>query len=121
MLKVRTGPESPEDNLRELREIATQTGIARERDKRKNRENFPMKGSNLMHELARSQNKGLNKYQRRASQLHTGPSPAARGNGRHATATGGRQGAISAPETGILHQTVNRLLAPVANQVFLGS
>ena len=78
-----------------------------------------MKGSNLMHELARSQNKGLHKYQRRASQLHTGPSPAARGRGRHAT--GGRQGAISAPETGILHQTVSRLLAPVANQVFLGS
>ena len=76
MLKVRTGPESPEDNLRELREIATQTGIARERDKRKNRENFPMKGSNLMHELARSQNKGLNEYQKRASGLCIGPSPA---------------------------------------------
>ena len=32
-----------------------------------------MKGSNLMHRLACSQNKGLGKYQRRASWLPTGP------------------------------------------------
>ena len=37
----------------------------------------------------------------------------------HATARDGRQGAISAPETGILRQTVSRL--PVANHIFLGS
>ena len=80
-----------------------------------------MKGSNLTHRLARSQNKGLSKYQRRVSQLHTGSSPAARGIGRHATARGGRQGAVSATETGILHQTVSSLLASVANQFFLGS
>ena len=41
----------------------------------KKEENFPSKGSNLMRSLACSQNKGLNKYQRRASQLCTGPSP----------------------------------------------
>ena len=35
----------------------------------------------------------------------------------HATARAGRQRAISAPETSILHQTVSRL--PVANHVFL--
>ena len=34
-------------------------------------------------------------------------------------ARAGRQGAISTPETGILHHTVSRL--PVANHVFLGS
>ena len=80
-----------------------------------------MKGSNLTHRLAHSQNKGLSKYQRRGSQLHTGPSPAAGGRSRHATARAGRQGSILVPETGILHQTVSRLLAPVANQAFLGS
>ena len=42
-----------------------------------------------------------------------------RQSSRQATARVGRQGAISAPETGILHQTVSRL--PVANQVFLES
>ena len=35
----------------------------------------------------------------------------------HMTARAGRQRAISAPETSILHQTVSRL--PVANHVFL--
>ena len=63
-----------------------------------------------------SQNKGLSKYQRRASQLWTGPSP-----------TRGREAGELQPELekgnlsprNILHQTVSRL--PVANQVFLGS
>ena len=47
------------------------------------------------------------------------PAPHWRQRGRHATVRYGRQGAISAPETSILHQTVSRL--PVANHVFLGS
>jgi len=47
------------------------------------------------------------------------PPPHQRQRGRHVTARAGRQGTISAPETGILHQTVSRL--PVANHVFLGS
>ena len=85
MLKIRTGPECPEDNLREL----TNCGIAREREKgggkRKERENFPMKGSDLGDCWARSQNKGLSEYQRRASWLWTSPSPT---RGREA---GGRQ------------------------------
>ena len=74
-----------------------------------------------MRNLAHSQNKRLNKYQRRASQLCTGPSPPWRQRSRHATARAGEQGAapILAPETGILHQTVSRL--PVANHIFLGS
>ena len=48
------------------------------------------------------------------------PTPHRRQRGRHATAWTRRQGAaaISAPETGILHQTVSRL--PAANHVFLG-
>ena len=75
-----------------------------------------------MSSLAHSQNKRLSEYQRRASQLHTGtPSHCPqRQRGRCVTARAGRQGAavISAPETGILHQTVNRL--PVANHIFPG-
>ena len=68
-----------------------------EREKRE-RENFPMKSSNLRHNLAHSQNKGLTEYQSRASQLRTGPSPHQRQRGRHGTARAGRQGAVSAPE-----------------------
>ena len=65
----------------------------------------------------RSQNKWLSKYQRRASQLRTGPSPT---RGREA---GGQQpepvrGNLG-PRDSILHQTVSR--PPVAKQVFLGS
>ena len=45
--------------------------------------------------------------------------PHRRQRGRCATARARRQGAILAPETGILHQTVSRL--PVANHTFLGS
>ena len=61
--------------------------------------------------------KGLSKYQRRASQLWTGPSP-----------TGGREAGVRQPEPergklsprdGILYQTASSL--PIANQVFLGS
>ena len=44
----------------------------REREKK---ENFPVKGSNLMWSQAHSQNKGLSEYQRRASWLQTGPLP----------------------------------------------
>ena len=32
-----------------------------------------MKGSNLMHSLARSQNKGMSEYQKKAVQVCTGP------------------------------------------------
>ena len=47
-------------------------GIAGERERKKSN-TMPLKGSNLMHSLACSQNKGLGKYQRRASLLPTGP------------------------------------------------
>ena len=76
MLRVRTGPECPEDNLRELRSDSNPNcGMARERGKKKKREreNFPMKSSNLRYCQAHSQNKGLSEYQRRASLLQTGP------------------------------------------------
>ena len=47
--EVRTGPECPEDNLRNKREIATQTVGSPKRKKRreKERENFSAKCSNL--------------------------------------------------------------------------
>ena len=85
--------------------------------KERERENFPAKSSNLRHCQAHSQNKGLSEYQRRVSQLHTGPSPT---RGREA---GGGQpeperGNLG-PKDSILHQTASRL--PVANQMFLGS
>ena len=60
MLRVRTRPEYPEDNLRELtRDSNPECGIAILRKA-------------LRHRQARSQNKGLS----RASWLRTGPSPA---------------------------------------------
>ena len=97
-------------------------GIAREGKKKKKereRENIPQKA--VMWSLNHSQNKRFSKYQRTASWLWTGPSPprCRRQRGRHATARARRQEAISAPETGILHQTVSRL--PVANHIFMAS
>ena len=60
MLRVRTGPEYPEDNLRELTTDSNpECGIA-------------ILPKALRHRQARSQNKGLS----RASWLPTGPSPA---------------------------------------------
>ena len=98
MLRVRTRPECPEDNLRELTwDSNPNCGIARERKERE-RENFPLKSSHLRHSLAHSQNKGLSEYQRRASRLRTGPCPCWRQRGRRVTASTRRQGAISAPE-----------------------
>ena len=54
--------------------------------------------TSVRHSLACSENKELSEYQRRASQLWTGPSSHLRQRGRWATARAGRQGAISAPE-----------------------
>ena len=72
-----------------------------------------------MHILARSQNKALSEYQRRASQLCTCTSPPLEAERQACDSQSLKEGAISAPETGILHQTVSRL--PVANHIFLGS
>ena len=90
----------------------------RDRERERERGKFPAKSSNLRHSLVHSQNKGLTKYQRRASWLQTGPSPT---RGREA---GGRQPqpegkGQSRLQRCILHQIVSRL--PVANKVFLGS
>ena len=87
-----------------------------EKKRERERENYLTKSPNLRHCQARSQNKGLREYQRRASRLRTGPSPA-----------GGREAGWGQPEPergnlghreGILYQTASRL--PVANQDFLG-
>ena len=69
-------------------------GIARERER-----TFIRKA--IRHNLACSLGKGLSKYQRRASQLWTSPSPCRRQRGRRATARAGRRGAISAPEMAV--------------------
>ena len=54
LLRVRTGPENPEGNLRELTgDSNPNCGIAREKKrkekKKRERENFPMKSPNLRH------------------------------------------------------------------------
>ena len=90
MIRVRTGPEFPEDNLREL---TTQIVGYPGREKTKN---SPTKGSNLMHSLALSKNKGLIEYQSRASCLSSSPFPLT--EAERQTARARRQGAISAPE-----------------------
>ena len=64
MLRVRIGPECPEDNRRELLWVTNlNCGIAREREKINRPE----------HTAGRSQNKGSEQVQRRARRLQTGP------------------------------------------------
>ena len=105
MLRERTAPECPDDNLRELMwDSNLNCGIARKEKQR----NFPRKA--LTPNLAHSRNKGLSKYQRRASWLHTGPFPLPKGERQVNNSQSRRQGAISAPEPSILHQTVSSLL-----------
>ena len=84
LLRVRTGPEGPESNRRELSwDSNLNYGIAKEREKI----NWPE------HTVGCSQNKGTKQLQRRASWLQTGPSLLEAG-GR-----GERKEANSAPET----------------------
>ena len=101
MLKVRTRPECPEENLRELIwDSNPNCGITRKT--KTNKQTFPAKGSNTTEwPLTHSQNKGLGNNQRRASQLLYRALPPLRQRGRCATARARRQGAaaIPAPET----------------------
>ena len=66
------------------------------RKRERERENFPVKSSNLRCSLDYSQNKELSEYQRRASWLQADSSPQWRQRGRQVTARAGRQGAILA-------------------------
>ena len=77
-----------------MTDIAPQTMGSPERIKN----SFPQKA--LMCSLAHSQNKGLSKYQKRASRLHIGLSPVQRQRDRQATARARRHvaAAILAPE-----------------------
>ena len=103
MLRVWTGSECPEDNLREL------TG-----------ENFPEKGSNAQPDQLTEQR--VERTPKESWPAAYRPLPSRwRQRGRRGTARAGRQGVtpILSAETSVLHQTVSRL--PVANQVFLGS
>ena len=98
LLRVRTGPESPEGNLRELT-----------RDSNLDWDSCPEKSPNLRHQQPRSQNKGLS----RASWLWTGPSPTRDRQARAARAKGGNCGPREASYT--------KLQADfIANQDFLG-
>ena len=78
LLRVRTGPECPEDNRGELLWVTNlKCGIPREREKI----NLPE------HTASRSQDKGSEQVQRRAHRLQTGPAPleaGGRGEGKGA-------------------------------------
>ena len=98
LLRVRTGPECPEGNRRELLwDSSLNCGIAKER------ENV----NRSKHTASHSQNKGSEQVQRRASLLRTGPALPAGGRGKG-------KGANSAPRTASPHHTANR--PPVSNQ-----
>ena len=90
LLRVRTGPESPEGNLRELT-----------RDSNLDWDSCPEKSPNLRHQQPRSQNKGLS----RASWLGTGPSPT---KDRQVGAARAGRGQLW-PQRSIVNQTVIRL------------
>ena len=119
LLRVRTGPECPEDNLRELmRDSNPNCGIARERGKKKEKENFHVKSSNLRH--CRPTHRTKDSANTRGELASCGLA--------HSLLEAGMQAGNSqswkvrgklSPRDGIPYQTVSRL--PVANQVFLGS
>ena len=79
------------------------------------RENFPAKNSNLRHCRARSQNKGLSEYQRRASCLRTLPEAERQAGNSQSWKVRAKLGLRDS----IPYETSSRL--PVANHVFLGS
>ena len=91
LLRVRTSPECPKGNLRELTRDSNP----------KLRDSYPVKSPNLRHRQACSQNKGLS----RASLLWTGLSPARDRQVRAARAGRGQ----SRPQRGIIYQTASRL------------
>ena len=96
LLRVRTGPECPEDNLRELTwDSNPNCGIAREKNK-KDRENFPAKSSNLRHCWAAHRTKDwANTRGEVAGCGLAHPPPEAE---RHVGGSQSQQGAILAPE-----------------------
>ena len=98
MLRVRTGPECPEGNRRELmRDSNLNCGIAREREK-----------FNRPNTAGRSQNKGTDQVQRRALQATDRSSPA--GDWRQ---PGGERGRLG-PKDCSPYRTANR--PPVSNR-----
>ena len=108
VLRIRTRPKRPEDNLRELTwDSNPNCGIARERK----REYFPTKSYNLRRSLAHSQNNGLSKSQRRASQLQTGPSPPPGAERQAGDSQSWRARDNLGPRDGILYQPESRLWA----------
>ena len=117
LLRVGTMPECPEDNLRELTwDRNPNCGIARER-KKKEREHFPVKSSNLNHCQPTHRTKEWeNTRGELAGCEPTHPPPEAE---RQVSDSQSPERGNLSPRDGILYQTVSRL--PAANQVFLGS
>ena len=124
-LRVKTGPECPEDNLRELTgDSNPDCGIDRERKtKIKKRENFPSKAQpkaqlDMLIEQRTErvpEENWLAADQRIPRQRQAGDSQSQKAGGGGAGGGGRNLG----PRDSMPRQTVSRL--PVANQVFLGS
>ena len=76
-------------------------GLPEREKEKKERKNYPTKCPNLRHCQARSQSQGLREYQRRASRLQPGPSPA----GDRESGTGLGAGAQPEQERGNLSPT----------------
>ena len=120
MLRVKDRSECPEDNLRDLMwDSNPNCGIAREREKkRRETENFPTKSSNLRHSLARSQNKGMSEYQRRAIQVCTDPSTQLEAERQVCHSQSQKARGNLSPRDRIFHQSVSRF--PVASGILDG-
>ena len=116
LLRVRTRPECPDDNLRELMwDSNPNCGIARERGEKKEREreSFPAKSPNLRHCRPTHRTKDWENTRGELASCRPAHPPLEAG-GRQPEPERGKLG----PREGIPYQTVSRL--PVANQDFLG-
>ena len=120
LLRVRTEPECPEGNLKALTwDSNPNCEIAREREKKKReRENFPLKSSNLRHCWPTHRRKDWANTRGELASCRTAHPPPEAGRQAGDSQSQKARGKFS-PRDCILYQTACRL--PVANQVFLGS
>ena len=91
LLRVRTGPECPESNLRALTwDSYPNCGTAREKKRERERENFPPKSSNLRH--CRPSHRTKDWANTRGELASCGLAHLPPETGRQATARAGRKG-----------------------------
>ena len=118
MLRVRTGPECPEDNLRELTwDSNPNCGIAWEKKRERDWERiFPQKALRHCRATHRTKDCENTRVEPASCELTHPPTRGREAGGRQPEPEGERQSLL---QRRIHHQTVSRL--PVANQVFLRS